>query len=263
MTMGGTGMRCEDIGAFLYLYLDGEFDPSARAEFEVHLRACPACSQRLVAEQRFLEQVRAARRALPAAPAALRGRVRAGLADAEGPSRSRSGLRVPGYVWKPLPLLAALGGLAFLVWPMLGSSLDPVVEELVASHQTESSVDVAGPEAARIQRYYSSRLPFPVRLPHFPGRHTNVLGGRVVRFGDRPSAKVVYEVAGEIVTVMAFEGRGLWQDRQPPPDRGWVLTRSAGYNVALYRVEGVTYGVTSRLGQPQLEQVLRQASFTR
>ncbi len=249
-------MRCEDINSFVYPYLDGEFEARDCAEFEAHLEVCGPCRSRIEGERAFLEQVRGLRTETPRAPAELRERVRSSLLAAE---REQRGWRrwLPGYVWKPLPVIGSLGLLAFFLWPVMGTSLDPVVAELVAKHESDATVDVAGPEPQRLQRYYSTRLSFPVRLPRFPGHYSSVLGGHVVRMGDRPSARAVYDVDGEKLTVVAFEG----DDELTGAERGWILREAAGYNVALYRHAGVTYGVTSRLGRPQLEHIVHQASF--
>lgn len=255
-------MRCEDIVAFVYPYLDGEFDCQERAEFEAHLATCPSCRRRVEIESWFLAQVRKEAANMPKAPPWLRSRIHEELCKAPKGTKARGWLpALPGYVWKPLPLIASLGALAFFIWPLMGTSIDPMVEELVANHKKEILIDVAGPEPSRIQRFYSNRLPFTLSLPRFPGEHSNMLGARVMQFSNRPSAEVIYDVDGEKVTLVVFQGAGFWKQQPSPPDRHWVLRHASGYNVALHRSSGLTYGITSKMARPRLERIVHQASF--
>jgi len=46
-------MNCEEVSYYMPLYLSGELDAKAMAEFEWHLRACPACAEELQLQQQF------------------------------------------------------------------------------------------------------------------------------------------------------------------------------------------------------------------
>ena len=256
-------MRCEEIDSYVYPYLDGEFDEPERVEFEDHVAACPACRRRVELEQWLVGQLRLHASRQPAAPPELRDRIRARLLAQADPPRPAAGFHMPGFLWKPLPGILGLGALAFFLWPMMGSSLDPVVEELVAEHERTGGVDVAGPEPSRLHRFYSKRLPVPVQLPRFHAGQTILLGGRMAHVGNLPTAQVVYDVAGEKVTLVVIPGdAGLWQDATPPPDQSWVIRDLHGHSVALYRKSGLTYGITSRMEPPRLQQMIQQAAFT-
>ncbi len=253
-------MKCDDVVAFIYPYLDGEFDPEDAAELEAHLAECPSCRARVDAERRFLQELRSVRDELPMqAPESLKARISDALARE---AREPWWRMLTGYVARhPLPLVAGLAAVAaMLLWPSQGP--DPIIEHLVAEHEADIPVEVAGPEPGRIQRYYAKRLPFSVHVPVFKAGHAAVLGGRVDRFGERPSAKVVYDVDGHKVTLVAFDGDEIWRHIPPPPDHRWVLQKVDDYSVALYRTPKVTYGVTSRMSPPKLERIVRQASFT-
>ena len=257
-------MRCDEIETFIYPYLDDEFGEAERAEFEAHLTVCESCRRRVEMESWVIQQLRAEATRLPAAPESLRRRIHLQLGQVKGTSSRWLPQRMPGYIWKPLPLVAGLGALAFFLWPMMGSSLDPVVQELVARHQNDTAVDVAGPEPSRLNRFYSSRLPFAIQLPRFAASQSTLLGGRVVRLWNQPSAHVVYDIDGEKLSLIAFQSNGIhgFTDPRSLPDRHWVVQGAAGYNVAIYRSSGVTYGLTSRMERPKLEQIVQRASFS-
>ena len=77
--------------------------------------------------------------------------------------------------------------------------------------------------------------------------------------GNRPSARVVYDVNGEKVTLVVFQGD--LAAAHSVPEHHWVVQDAHGHSVAIYRSAGVTYGVTSRMERPKLEQMVQQASF--
>lgn len=53
-------MNCEEVSYYLPLYLSGELDARAMAEFEWHLGACPVCAEELRLQQQFDDLLRAA-----------------------------------------------------------------------------------------------------------------------------------------------------------------------------------------------------------
>ncbi|MFH1765605.1 MAG: zf-HC2 domain-containing protein, partial [Gemmatimonadota bacterium] len=61
-------MRCDEIVAFLYPFLDGEFDTLEQAEYEAHLLVCEGCRQRVEMERWILVQVRSEGTKTPLAP---------------------------------------------------------------------------------------------------------------------------------------------------------------------------------------------------
>lgn len=103
-------MRCDSLQDLLSPYLDGELDPSARAEVEAHLAACPECAG-------LADRMRVALAAFASFPEvepspALRRRLMA------IPDRSRRRWSVDlGFLRRPVvqPFLAAVSGLLLLV----------------------------------------------------------------------------------------------------------------------------------------------------
>jgi anti-sigma factor (TIGR02949 family) len=58
MFMNDKEMRCEEVIAHLFSYLDGEMDAAKRAEIDGHLQACRGCYSRAEFEKALRAKVR-------------------------------------------------------------------------------------------------------------------------------------------------------------------------------------------------------------
>src|SRR2546422_7814791 len=75
---------CKKLDPFVTPYVDGQLDPSDRAEVDAHLRVCPPCQARVVVEQSVRDLLATRKQALKheCASASLRERC-AGAARAD------------------------------------------------------------------------------------------------------------------------------------------------------------------------------------
>jgi anti-sigma factor RsiW len=182
---------CREAEPRLHLYADGELAPEERALLEGHLEACERCRNDLT----LLEKTRATL-ALRAeeedqAPAALLERI---AADTRSAARGERRARL---VWAG-PL--ALAGLALVVATVALFTGDrplaqesPVVAQSVDAHTLDVPVDIATPDARRVEAFLAPRLGVRVQVPRLAGAGLSLVGARVVNAADKRAGQLVYE----------------------------------------------------------------------
>lgn len=233
-----TETECSQVELWLHLYLDDECGPEERTLLEQHLATCEACTARLT----LLEKTRAGlRRAAeehsPPAPPALVARVQRDLADAKGPPAW------PVWVAAALVLAVVFGGLG--VW--LGSRegpTDPLVADSVARHTLDVPVDVASPDAARVEAWLRPRLKEPISVPRLDELGLGLRGGRVVHIEGQRAAQLLYHGGlGRRVSVTAIpDHQGKLQQRLH-----WRAREIFSPSLALLKAQGFEVG-TVRVG---------------
>ena len=107
-------MTCHDVQKFVYVYLDGEFGPGDKAEYEAHVADCAPCREAVSAERGFRQTIRT--RLQPVlAPPHLRSAIVARLATVE--AESRRSAPVP-WALRLSPVLALAAAILLVVyWP--------------------------------------------------------------------------------------------------------------------------------------------------
>ncbi len=251
-------MNCSEVEKFVYAYVDGEFDDSDRSEFEAHVASCPECRRLVSFEDWFCKRLKEGL-ACETVPEGLEQRIHAALRKAEGGNSVSIWWRraisvLPGQIWKPVPALAAVGALAFFLWPAMGSS--PVVSGALERHRRNLPVEVTGPDDVTVRAWFRDKVDFPVNIPRFAGMHkAHLLGGRLSHLGERQAAYVVYDVNGAKVTVLAFKGKGLKMPSGRTLTLGHrpvVVHNEDGYSSAVYTDRGVVYTVTSEMDEEEM-----------
>ncbi len=239
-------MTCDDAQALLHAYVDGEFDPVERHEFDVHVAGCADCLDRVQFASWFRDGFRESL-PQPAAPKALRERIRREVKEAAAPS-------VPGPVpiWAAAPAALAIAAVLTLVvmaWDALETTPTPVVDA-VQMHRRNLPAEVGPTDPDAVRRWFWGKVKFPVQPPVTPASRAmpaRFLGARVSHVGRFPAAHMMYDVGGARVSVMAYQGPG---NPLPARDVRQVGTRTVhfdkmdGYNVAFSRSGDVTYAVT-------------------
>ncbi len=247
-------MRCEDYERFIDAYIDEEFGERERADMEAHLDHCPCCREKVQCQLKFKEHMRA-HLGGERAPEALKARVLEGLAACEKSEREArrrfpSASRV-GWVAGPLAAMVAL----VVVMPELTvapavSGQAPVIDHTVDWHRGNFPLEVTTASSDEAQEWFEGKVDFSVRLPQFGDQRVNLLGGRIAHIEDRRAALVLYEVEGERLSVILFDGDGLTVPRgtvRRVEDRDIVWLNQKGYGVAVLQDQGVTYAMTSDL----------------
>jgi anti-sigma factor RsiW len=231
-------MPCSEVLGLTPYFLDDELDVQDCLRMEEHLRCCAACANALAAEGRLRLAVRDALQQVRA-PADLRLQVRSTMAARRRPAAAL--LRR----W-PVALTAAL--LLALLWRGQGSTGDGLTQAATLSHRSNPPMDVQLSEVAQVERYLSTHLPFPVRLP--ASADTGWLrGGRVVRLADRDAALVRFELPRGRISVFVYEESPTVHEIEPHyrMRRPTEVRRVGAYSAARWQEDGLGYAVVSDL----------------
>ena len=260
-------MNCADVQRFADAYVDGEFDGSEQRELDAHLDSCERCATAIAQRTAFRHFLKNAVGPVEA-PQHLRIDIQKALKTARGEQLALS----------PRPLFGAAAALcAILLVPGLlqkhqnfteetvYSAPLPVVEALVDWHRRSLPVEVTGPDAETVVQWFSDKVDFPVHLPQFEAdEDANVLGGRLTQMNNRSAAHVVYDVEGTKVSVLMYEDAVNLTIPQKRDDRigdDYYRSTSAGYNVALFNNNGVTYVIATDLPANTFDNLVSTASL--
>lgn len=270
-------MKCEDFAPFIDAYVDQELDEQDLVEMEIHLAHCDSCRERVSLQLRMKEGFKACL-GQEKAPDALRERIFSQLEEislednvvampevAKSEDPSSSWLRRLSWVAAPLAAAVALVIVlpAFTVAPA-SSGTTPVVEQTIDWHQGNFPIEVTGPDADNVSRWFRNKVDFPVRPLTFASqRHANLLGGRIAHVQDRRAAYLLYEVDGTRLSVLVFDGQGMTVPAEQVREingRDVFVSNRNGYEVAVLQKNGVTYAVTSELPEDEFLGLVGTAS---
>ena len=169
--------------------LDERLGPSERVRVQAHVDACDRCRADLDTLRRGREF---ARRGVPPheLPRDLRGAIERALdrTSAAGGRRGIGRRRVLVY-----GLSAAAAGILAAVYLRRGHDLPgEVIETFKAYNAGQRVLDLATADPATLEQFFSARLDFRVRVFDLGMMHYRLVGGRVDRLADHPTALYVY-----------------------------------------------------------------------
>jgi anti-sigma factor (TIGR02949 family) len=266
-------MNCGVVRRHLDAYMDGEVDPTTQIEFERHLAGCAGCQELLSFSRQVKAEVRRSCLATRA-PAALRERICAAMAEADRQAKKGAAIRfLPLRKQVAFAVAAAAAVLMALTWgigtsgeqgPAARAATMPMsmLEDVVRVHSAELPADVHAAEPDAVTHYFRDKVQFPVRPAEFE-RPARLLGGRLSNVRDRRAAALYYDVGGRRLTVVVFDGPGLGSDggmRARMLGRELYYRQVQGYTVPVRRQDGLTYAFT---GDMDRRQVLRLAASAR
>ncbi len=261
--LGERPFDCADVERFSYAYLDGEFAGSERDLLEAHLTACPACNAKITDASAFRSLLRLHARHGPTAPAGLRARISAGLADAQRErDRERVWVTARHAAHAVAAGMATAAGLAFLfaqVAPF--ATAEWVADDAARMHARALPLEVTG-DMSHLLPLFERQLGFAVRPPPFPQRRIALVGGRLSHLGARDAAYLEYGAGpGHRLSVFIMadperELRFYGMRTERIAERPVVLTNIRGYSVAVWRHNEIVYSMVSDLDDAQMAELV-------
>jgi anti-sigma factor RsiW len=223
-------MNCNEAGALVARYADGETDSLQGRSVEQHLRGCAACA----AKHREVLALRARIGAeVPyfQAPPALRERVRAMIANAQEGARPRP--RPARDRWRWLTGGAFAGCAATLLAWAVGTAVidwranEDVAVEAVATHVratlNDHLIEVASSDQHTVKPWLSARLDYSPPVQDFANEGFALSGGRLDMLDKQRVATLVYRYRLHTIDVFVRP-----ESARAPP----VLRTVRGFNVA-------------------------------
>ncbi len=210
-------MNCEEATKLMDGYLDGELDPITSQAIEQHLRDCPNCEQRYMANRALIHAIGSA---MPyhKAPTELRERIQSSLREeiAERPMRNigrdvqplfprrQPGPRTVlfGTSWNWLALAATIVFAAIIGWNLLPGLQRPDAEQFLATQLIASHVrslmanhltDVASSDQHTVKPWLDAKLDFAPSVVDLSQQGFPLIGGRLDYLDNRPVAALVYQ----------------------------------------------------------------------
>ena len=141
-------MTCDELEGFVYVYLDGEFAPSEKVEFERHLAQCPACARKVRLESAFREKIRRLARENAIAPSARAPEtVRRSIQSWLRQEQQRAALRSWVRAGAAAAVIAAAGGAYLYSRPGLRGVYVEAADRMIKLMVAAASKPGQGPEA--------------------------------------------------------------------------------------------------------------------
>ncbi|MGA7276051.1 MAG: anti-sigma factor [Candidatus Udaeobacter sp.] len=210
-------MNCEEATKLMDGYLDGELDPVTSQTIEQHLRDCPSCEQRYMANRTLVHAIGSA---MPyyKAPIGLRERIQSSLREeiAEQPARTVAPDARPliakkrpeprsilfGTSWNWLALAAAIVFAAIIAWNLLPGLQRPDAQQFLATQLIASHVrslmanhlsDVASSDQHTVKPWLDAKLDFAPPVVDLTSAGFPLIGGRLDYLDNRPVAALIYQ----------------------------------------------------------------------
>ena len=247
-------MTCPEFESFLFPYLDGEFEPSERAEVEAHLAACVACAARVHQERAVHEAIRAKLKGLsdsPRAPDALRARIQGGLRSEH---RKAVASRWGRYA-AAAAVVAVAGSSLYLV--QRAHTRQRYVEDAVARHAKRLPLEIRESSPREVEAWLvgkmDRRLAVPSLLPA-----AQLAGARLSNVQDKPAVYLVYDTVPAAGGSPKQIGLLIYEDKSGDADfpREPEVDKSQGYNVVSRRSGDIVYQLVNDLDEDDIRQML-------
>jgi mycothiol system anti-sigma-R factor len=246
-------VNCRELESFLYPYLDGEFGTDEKSELEKHLAECPACAQKVHVEARFKQAVRKAGQAAePAAPAALRKNILAGLdREARRPAFSRMAVGAAAAVF-----VVTLGGA--VVFKVHSSHRQSYLDAATLNHSKSLPLEISAVPHEHVEAWFGGKLDHRVAVPRL--HNVKLTGARLINVQDKPAAYISYDAsqnpgdAPRRVGLFVFDDARNDVDAQPL--HAVEVSSSRGYNVAMWKDGEIVYELVSDLDERDIRQML-------
>ncbi|MDF1565838.1 MAG: zf-HC2 domain-containing protein [Deltaproteobacteria bacterium] len=272
-------LGCRDEQELIELFLDGELGAEEQRELEAHLEDCEVCRHHLEERAQVSARLLSAASEVKA-PASLGERVAAALDSVDfdlpptaederlfGPPPGRDSKVVPlaQARWtRRLPVMASAAALALFVWVAGGgfgassSSEEDLVEDAVTRHARALPLELDTPDPAQVRGWARGKVDFNPRVPHFRSALQPV-GARLSHVLDRPAVYLAYQEPGG-----GRAGLFLFAEGEHPHlpvarervrrvgDHEVVLVNRRGYNVVMWRDQGIVYSLVSDLDESTL-----------
>jgi anti-sigma factor RsiW len=230
-------MACEQWGAKLDTYLDGELSTEETRAFDTHVRSCTSCAADVLGRVQLKSLVRTAGKSFTPSP------------DFRA--------RVVGRKQKRKPVLAwAVASVAAIV--LIAASISfigqqrarraQVFSELadlhVAALASPNPVDVVSSDRHTVKPWFEGKIPFSFNLPELQNSDFSLVGGRTCYLERTPGAQLIYRIRKHQISVFIF------QDRDLP---GTLLTGShtgqqVGFNHESWSDRGLRYFLVGDTG---------------
>jgi anti-sigma factor RsiW len=229
----------------------GRLDPATAAALAAHLDGCADCRHEDAVERVLTEQLE---QKLPqhAAPLALKRRLAASVPAA---GRTRPASRRGAVRWWARAATAAVvvvAGALLLLWLALPSTPRLLTAEAVNDHlrilARAQPLDVETSDVHQVRPWFGGRLDFAPVIAFGGDAEFPLRGSTVEYFLDRRAAVVVYGRRLHTITLLVFRADALpW-----PGGAGAVGAQERGFNVRLWRANGLGYALVSDLDAAEL-----------
>ena len=209
---------CISIDALITPYVDDELDAAGRDQVDLHLRACPGCARRVVAEQAARQALRrhaTELRAVPA-PASLRSRLAEVAAQSAPPTPAGRARAVRMQLLRAAVAASlVLGGGLWLTAVITRQSTTVLAAQLAADHvkcfltNRDRGVLDPQPVAAFLRERYDFHATVPASDPALGLR---LVGARRCLSGEGTNAHILYTWRGQPVSLYMLPGGGHGRD---------------------------------------------------
>ena len=226
-------MNCEEATKLMDGYLDGELDPITSQTIEQHLRDCPNCEQRYMANRALIHAIGSA---MPyhKAPTELRERIQSSLREeiAERPTRNAAPDAGPLIAkkqpeprsivfeasWKWLALAACIVFAAIIGWNLLPGLQRPDAEQFLATQLIASHVrsllanhltDVASSDQHTVKPWLDVKLDFAPAVFDLTNDGFPLIGGRLDYIENRPVAALVYQRRKHFINLFIWPAQSV------------------------------------------------------
>jgi anti-sigma factor RsiW len=200
-------MNCNEAGAMIGAYADGEVDGLRGHTIRKHLRLCRDCAGKHQAVLDLRARIRAEAPHYKA-PAALRDRVMA-LVESARPAPNERTPRAERWRWMAGGALAGCAatvvawvlGTAVLDWRMNEDLAVEAVTTHVRATLGNHRVDVASSDQHTVKPWLSARLDYSPPVRDFASEGFALVGGRIDYLDRQPVAALVYRYRDHMIDV--------------------------------------------------------------
>lgn len=280
-------LACQDCERYLEAFLDQELGVKESLDMQVHLRECPACMELAEAERACRRFVREHVSEVPLPDAVKLKMIRRAMDGVTG----RTAAAQPRTTWwewlgtwiRPkdfaLGMASAAAVLLVLFGPFsLWSKGDHTAENFHADKFLQEAsmayranqrqpmpLEVSASDDKEVADWFSRKLTYSFKVPCITDNATKLLGGRLCRLLDRPSATFVYKRNGKDVMLFAFRGDGVSLPAKNliPVQKGQDLyfRDVSGRPVAAWQHGGIVYSMVGDLNRDEILKIAKTMHY--